>query len=475
MPTPRPLLVLLALTTACGAVDDRPAADAPPGTPDAAADAAIDAPPPPPDASTDGPPAVPMISEFLAPQCGAYTPASGVGAGDDLHKVTLTNPDAVCNDGTRAVLYVRASTGGANANRWVFYQQGGGGCGTGPSCAIRYCGTQKYTKAKMSSRWTPMVANTDDQGLFDRDGINPFGEANSVLMYYCSSDSWTGTKSDTILDNPNDPTQRYRIHFRGHTIVQAALDQLLAGPVTSDDGAVTLPRLTAANLVVWSGTSAGGAGAEFNLDYVAGRLTPNGTQVRGVFDANLPPRSSDIDPAIAAQVDGQAQTMGWPVVQTGNWGMYADQSCLAMHAPADQWMCGDNTHVVMNHITTPFIARQDLRDTTIGGTYLDLGVPLATLATWYRATALAVPDIQSTAEERAAITTRPGIYAPNCNQHVALTSKDYFQITTLTPPGGQPLTWRGAITAWLTGTAITAIDTQPATLSVCAGMIDNGE
>ncbi len=470
MPIAPRVVALLLFAAACGSVDEHPTTDAPPGAPDAAADAA-----PAIDAAPDAGNLVPMVDEYLAAQCGAYTPASGIGAGDDLHKVTLTNPDAVCNDGTRAVIYIRASTGGTNAGRWVFYQQGGGGCGTAGSCAIRYCGAQKYTKAKMSTRWTPMVANTDNQGLFDRDGINPFGEANGVLMYYCSSDSWSGTKSDTILENPNDPTQRYRIHFRGHTIVQAALDQLLAGPVTSDDGAVTLPRLTAASLVVWSGTSAGGAGAEYNLDYVAGRLAPNGTQVRGVFDANLPPRSSDIDPAIAAQIDGQAQTMGWPVVQTANWGMYTDQSCLAMHAPADQWMCGDNTHVVMNHITTPFIARQDLRDPVIGGNYTDLGVPMPTLATWYRATALALPGIQSTAEERAAITTQPGIYAPNCNQHVALTSKDYFQITTVTPPGGQPLTWRGAITAWLTGTPVSVVDTQPATLSVCAGMIDNGE
>ena len=132
-------------------------------------------------------------------------------------------PEALCNDGTRAVIYIRASTGGTNAGRWVFYQQGGGGCGTAGSCAIRYCGAQKYTKAKMSTRWTPMVANTDNQGLFDRDGINPFGEANGVLMYYCSSDSWSGTKSDTILANAEEPTQRYRIHFRGHTIIQLSL------------------------------------------------------------------------------------------------------------------------------------------------------------------------------------------------------------------------------------------------------------
>ena len=83
--------------------------------------------------------------------------------------------------------------------------------------------------------------------------------------------------------------------------------------------------------------------------------------------------------------------------------------------------------------------------------------------------------IEISAEERAAITVAPGIYAPNCGQHVALTRKDYFQITTVTPPGGQALTWRGAIVAWLTGTPVSVIDTQPASLSVCAPPVDNGE
>ena len=54
-------------------------------------------------------------------------------------------------------------------------------------------------------------------------------------------------------------------------------------------------------------------------------------------------------------------------------------------------------------------------------------------------------------------------------------SKDYFQLTTVTPPGGQALTWRGAIIAWLTGAPVSVVDTHPSTLSVCAPPVDNGE
>ncbi|MBK7192260.1 MAG: hypothetical protein IPH80_07260 [Myxococcales bacterium] len=142
MPIAPRVVALLLFAAACGSVDEHPTTDAPPGAPDAAADAA-----PAIDAAPDAGNLVPMIDEVLAAQCGAYTPASGVGAGDDLRKVTLTNPDAVCNDGTRAVIYI-APRPAAPTPVAGFYQQGGGGCGTAGSCAIRYCGAQKYTRPR---------------------------------------------------------------------------------------------------------------------------------------------------------------------------------------------------------------------------------------------------------------------------------------------------------------------------------------
>jgi len=46
---------------------------------------------------------------------------NALSAGDDLHKLTLDGADAVCNDGTPAVLFVRGALTAAAANRWVFY------------------------------------------------------------------------------------------------------------------------------------------------------------------------------------------------------------------------------------------------------------------------------------------------------------------------------------------------------------------
>lgn len=450
---------LILLLVACGEVA--------PQSPDGAfgADAPIDAAPP-----IDAPD-VPLVSEALAADCGAYVPASGVGAGNDLHKVTLDDPAAICNDGTPAVMYIRPSTGGANASRWVFYLQGGGSCGTAEQCAIRYCGIEKYTKAKMSSRWTPMSANTDGQGLLDRDGSNPFADANLVLMYYCSSDQWMGQKDDSVLVPSAGPTPTFRLHFRGHSIIEAALDQLLAGDTVSDDGQATVPSLAGATAVLWSGTSAGGNGAEQNLDYVAGRLAPNGTAVRGVFDANMPPQVEDLgDPAATAAFTAYDRDTYWPSVIVGAWNGFADASCLAGHAPSEQWECGQNEHVVLNHITTPFFVRQDLRDRQVGTRYLNAGATEAQLATAYRTTISRLIDVPQDAEERAAITFVPGVYAPNCGQHVGLSSDEWWETATLSG-----LTYRQAVGSWLNGNAVNLIDTHPTSLSTCRPPVDNGE
>src|SRR3954471_4212683 len=52
----------------------------------------------------------------------------------ELRKIVINSPGAVCNDGTPAVMYVRAAAPGASepdgssANRWVIHLEGGGSC-----------------------------------------------------------------------------------------------------------------------------------------------------------------------------------------------------------------------------------------------------------------------------------------------------------------------------------------------------------
>jgi hypothetical protein len=101
-------------------------------------------------------------------------------------------------------------------------------------------------------------------GMFRRDEIegvrSVFGELNQVYLYFCNSDAWSGRSSNAVLAVPEDPERRYSLHFRGHDIVRAEISRLLARGVVSDDGAVAMPSLAGAELVLLSGFSAGSAG-----------------------------------------------------------------------------------------------------------------------------------------------------------------------------------------------------------------------
>src|SRR5688500_9145568 len=82
----------------------------------------------------------PMVDEALTDWCADYNPGTGVEQGEDLWRVTLDDPAAVCNDGTPAVMYVRPASSPEFANDWVFYLQGGSTCTDLETCAVRWCG-----------------------------------------------------------------------------------------------------------------------------------------------------------------------------------------------------------------------------------------------------------------------------------------------------------------------------------------------
>ncbi len=69
------------------------------------------------------------------------------------------------------------------------------------------------------------------------------------------------------------------------------------------------------------------------------------------------------------------------------------------------------------------------------------------------------------------MTRAPGVMASNCKQHIVTMNDAWFGITTnpatVELPGGMPVSVHDALGAWLNGTAIQAIDTQPSTKSKC--------
>ena len=403
------------------------------------------------------------INELLSAPCdGGTPPDNGAPAGDDLHRVFLSDPEAVCNDGSPALVYVRAAENAEEANNWVFWVQGGGECNDHAGCRARWCGTDsKYEADSMSSDWT--LETIKGKGILKRNSTNEFGGANQVYMYYCSSDSWTGQRTDVILTDETGELDAFRIDFNGRRIMEAVVEELADG-VTSDDGAETVPALTNAETVIFSGSSAGASGITHNLDWVAEQF-PASTNISGVLDATLNPESSTItNETVAAQWDArllesfqQSELTRDPI---------RDQSCLDFHV-GDPDAC-TTTHTRLNHITTKIFQRMALLDSHLVSHFqsLDPTVSPIDVGTWVQATMLMFPDLPTTAEDDVGVT--PGAFGPGCAEHTALTNDIWFFDATVEDPSGTPRSFHDALAFWLEGSGdIAIIDSVPPTISVC--------
>ena len=393
---------------------------------------------------------------------GAYP--NQLGSGHDMQRYTLKAPEAVCNDGTPAVMYVRGYTDETLADVWSIHLQGGGSCQSYLGCASRWCGLGYYDSSKMSSRDLPLeIAGF---GIYSTLSANALAGANQVFFYYCSSDAWRGMGTGSydaddleILDDadiklPFEPPP-YTLFRRGHIILEAGLDELLSG-ITADGGE-TLPSLEEASLVVFSGTSGGSVGARAHADYVSARLAENGTDVVAIFDAaNAPP--GEFGPKTYAEEMAVQKQLAWQqAVETNDVLPFSDESCWShLGGTDDESLCNDAEYVMFNHITTPFFARQDLRDASSAaeGTGISEDDYEAAVA----AMLAALSKIRETAVEKADIRRAPGVYGPNCAQHVALESSAWWLQSTVEDSNGSAYSFHDAALQWAQGTATAVID-----------------
>jgi hypothetical protein len=198
---------------------------------------------------------------------------------------TLHAANAVCNDGTPGIYYLR-KTGN---QVWVIYLEGGGYCYDPNTCAARWA----TARMMMSSSGYPKTM-TGTGILSENPNVNPnFWSANSVFVPYCSSDVWSGAHVSS--GQPGD------WHFQGTTILNALIDDLVARW-----------NFKAATIVILSGTSAGGMGVMYNIDWFADRV--NWAKVVGIVDSGF---FLDIPPYIS----GDCSNIFWcplqAVVQKG--------------------------------------------------------------------------------------------------------------------------------------------------------------
>lgn len=402
-----------------------------------------------------------------------------------FRRIGITDANAVCNDGSPALMYVRPARpgatepGGSSANRWLIHLLGGSSCSTYEECAARWCGIGQWEGTLMTTAFSGPTRNAD--GLLGRNAINRLGDRNLVIMKYCSSDNWQGRKSDVVLTSEADASRRFSLHFQGATIVNAALTQLL-------QGVPGLPRLSEATDVLFSGDSAGSVGARAHLDRVAARLLAinPAIRVRGNLEAAFEPDlngkqgfpAGDPNDPVYARKNADYQR-----VQVNQRNASLDDSCLAAH-PSAPYLCADNGYLTLNHLTTPFFQILDIQDPLMVNGFLEngfQGTP-AELAQGLQKQLTALANLRDTALERNLMSLAPGVGGRNCAQHVTYGNDDGFLGKRLrAAPNAPAYSYYELLWNWLHGLSPSVIiapeppptPANPAEDAICAATAPN--
>jgi pectinacetylesterase len=410
-----------------------------------------------------------MIEDALT--CGRLGLTGVPATGNDLQRYDLSTayPDAVCNDGSSAILYFRPGVG-LGRNSWLIELEGGGGCRTPQECADRYCAVDPTNPAattpfgiqQMSSDPYPPrgIVGTGIQS--ETDLRNPYRLYNHVLIHYCSSDGWTG-QSPLAIGTGVDPVARttpvtFGARFNGDAILFDALR------VLRRDGA-TLPAFTldtlpqqwiimpdldaATGKVVIAGGSAGGVGVTFQLDRIVASLAGSANYV-GFIDSTFSP---DLAP-LFFQLTGFGTYQGYIEGTAPYYATRTDDSCSSMHS-TDAFRCDDVTHVLRNHVTTPFFIRQGETDWLLSGMYTTEGFATSATATMPMVTSdfkaqvrqqgNLIPSWATIAEEPPP--TPVGAFIPGCAKHDPLhDAAAMFETLIGTTP------WQDTWGQWIAGT-----------------------
>ncbi len=401
-------------------------------------------------------------------------------------------PDAHCNDGSAAVMYIRPANAAYGGNpivnvsrKWVIFLDGGGGCRNADECLLdRWCGAggAVFDRAgKMSSLGAfPAIRGF---GIFSLQppapAVNHFADYNHVLIHYCSSDNWIGSSRLNGISSSTGTV--YDIRFEGEAIVDAVLSTLITGPVGADPGVAaafyntTVPNLQAASEILLGGESAGGGGLRHHLDRLEVLLQAAAADpavvIRGVVDAGAPPALSDAgiswaDPYSPGDYPHHLLTEVQDPVRSF-WG--ADDSALDASCLDPVWtaahnlvgshpqVCYDTTYTLMNHITTPVFLRQDINDPLGKQRYVDWLLFANNDAYW--SAQFAQLGLFATYGPGGggleAPLAAPGVQGINCSRHVAIQTNDGFYAHRVTGPGVPPNSFHDLLVNWLTGAAPT--------------------
>jgi hypothetical protein len=438
---------------------------------------------------------VPRIDEVLT--CGVDGNIGGLAASSSntaLERKTLDTarfPDALCNDGSAAVVYIRPAARSEDADKWVLELMGGGGCNSVAACARRWCGVEtNFSRTQMTSLTSP--ARSQGTGILARPEaggppmVNPWADWNHVLVKYCSSDTWRGTARDVVVDTVHPKTGEpvtFRMHFLGRRILEAVIATLRAdgGPPLTY-GALPMADLDDATEVVFAGASAGGGGVTFNLDWLAETLRATNPEVfvSGLIDSTFGPdlTALDFSQSTFCEAEGTCTVEAFltrgRVAQDTLWRATPEETCDAAHVSnGEGWRCASDTFVMLNHLTTPFFVRQGLADGLISDVYVEGGLryggqpmDLRAFGGLVRDHLRTFPTLAETALEGTALTKAPGAFGPACSKHETLRSNgDTFAVTITV---GEPLAMFDVWQRWRLGQSPSVVVTETPADTRCA-------
>ncbi|MEM6293824.1 MAG: pectin acetylesterase-family hydrolase [Myxococcota bacterium] len=384
-------------------------------------------------------PATPLIGDALS-CAGPQEP--NPGPGDALKKIVLQDPEALCNDGTPAVIFVREAAAPEFEDDWVIFMQGGGNCQDAEGCAERWC--------TLGHRMTSSLAPDAIWGIgvLDRDVANPLGAYNQVFIQYCSSDNYIGRADDTVFASGREFPE-YRVHFKGNAITNAVADLLETG-AASDDGTEVLPPLQGAGEVVLAGGSAGCAGVAFQADRLTSRFSATGKNMRLICDGNFPPNEVDLG-LESLPPDAISRLEEEYLARVMNHDALFDETCVAGEAE-EPWRCATPRQVLGQYIEgAPLFLRMDLRDSAALSQYLAFGLNPQEFSDAVR------NGLGSAFLGGGNPGTPISVYGPNCQSHVALNSNPGYFDWQL-DVGDGPQTFADLVGRWIDGETIVAID-----------------
>uniref|UniRef100_H3D966 Notum, palmitoleoyl-protein carboxylesterase n=1 Tax=Tetraodon nigroviridis TaxID=99883 RepID=H3D966_TETNG len=231
---------------------------------------------------------------------------------EDLRLHLLQNRSVTCNDGSAAGYYIRKSTG---SKRWLLFLEGGWYCISKHTCRYRF----QAMKTLMGSSSWPQTRR--GRGILSTNPEeNPYWwNSNMVFLPYCSSDVWSGTKPKTENDD---------FAFLGALIIKEVVKELLG------------KGLDKAEVLILTGSSAGGIGVLVNVDHVAEQLQTLGhqtVQVRGVTDSGwvLDRKKYKFGDCLDVLNCGPVESVRKGIRL---WGTMMPESCRRLHT-GEEWMC----------------------------------------------------------------------------------------------------------------------------------------